>query len=264
MNSIANVYIGNRKSKLLQFKYDDDKLREKLRNWKCLHSQHSRGDVTDCVVSSLHFMDIITDRKLAEDMAQYLTAYKLGITDNEILIELFKYFGNQHGFSEYDYDESNNIHPYQNWIDTLKRELKKEHLTMVLLKQSTSGHAAIVYKDKKNQLHLIDSQQLTIASLDKDISDYFTNDGYIQMLLIKTPSKRALSPNASTRRKTKISNGQPVKRTTRRSPSPESMSISPEIEMSKNTRKRKRSTALKIRKQNQQLHSPVTKKARYK
>ena len=156
MNSIANVYIGNRKSKLLQFKYDDDKLRGKLRNLKCLHPQHSRGEVTDCVVSSLHFMDIITDRKLAEDIAQYLTTYKLGITDNEILVELFKSFGNQHGFSEHNLDNTNNMNPYQNWFDTLNQELKKEHLTMVLLKQSSIGHAVIVYKDKDNHLHLID------------------------------------------------------------------------------------------------------------
>ena len=261
MNSITGVYIGNRQSKLLQFKYDDNKLREKLRTWKCLQSHIPRKKVTDCVVSSLHFMDIIAERKFAEDSSQYLTNFKSGVTDDEIVNEMFKYFGNQHGFSEYNYDESN-PNPYQKWIDILNRELKKEHLTMVLLKQTHSGHAVIVYKDKDNQLHLIDSQQLTIDSTDRAISDYFKIDNYIKISLIQTPIKRALSPSVSSR-KTKSSNERLLKRTTRRSRSPDSMSISPKI-ISNKTRKRKRSSPLKIRKTNKKRsHSPLTKKARY-
>lgn len=263
MNSIASVYIGNRKSKLLQFKYDDNKLREKLRNWKCLHPQHSRGEATDCVVSSLHFIDIITNRKLAEDLSKYLNTFKHVITSNAILVELFKSLGNQHGLSEYDYDESI-PDPYQKWIDILKHELKKEHLTMGLFtKQSTAGHAVIIYKDSNDQLHLIDSQQLTVKSTEDDIANFFIDEDYVKMILIKTPSKRALSPSVSSR-KTKSFNGQPVKRTTRRSRSPESMSISPKI-ISNKTRKRKRSSPLKIRKTNKKRSlSPLTKKARYK
>jgi len=262
MNSITGVYIGNRRSKLLQFKYDDNKFREKLRTWKCLQSHIPREKVTDCVVSSLHFMDIIAERKFAEDSSQYLTNFKSGVTDDEIVNEMFKYFGNQHGFSEYNYDDSN-PNPYQKWIDILNRELKKEHLTMVLLKQTHSGHAVIVYKDKDNQLHLIDSQQLTIDSTDRAISDYFKSDNYIKLSLIQTPIKRALSPSVSSR-KTKSSNERLLKRTTRRSRSPESMSISPKI-ISNKTRKRKRSSPLNIRKTNKKRsHSPLTKKARYK
>lgn len=264
MNSITGVYIGNRRSKLLQFKYDDNKLREKLRTWKCLQSHIPREKATDCVVSSLHFMDIIAERKFAEDSSQYLTDFKSGVTDDEIVNEMFKYFGNQHGFSEYNYDESN-PDPYQKWIDILNRELKKEHLTMVLLKQTHSGHAVIIYKDKDNQLHLIDSQQLTIDSTDRAISDYFKSDNYIKLSLIQTPIKRALSPNAFGLRKTKLANQHISKRTTRRSRSPDSMSISPKRVISPiNKRKRKRTETIKIRKNKRQSGSPDTKKARVK
>ena len=264
MNSITGVYIGSRKSKLLQFKYDDNKLREKLHTWKCLQAHVPREKTTDCVISSLHFIDIIADRKVAEDSAQYLTEFKSGVTDDEIVNEMFKYFGNQHGLSEHNYDESN-PNPYQKWIEILNRELKKEHLTMVLLKQTHSGHAVIVYKDKDNQLHLIDSQQLTIDSTDRAISDYFKSDNYIKLLLIQTPSKRALSPNALSLRKTKSSNERLSKRTTRRSRSPDSMSISPEMDISSfNKRKRKRAETLKLRKSKQSSYSHPTKKARKK
>lgn len=274
MEEIPAVYISNVRSKLLQLKYDDNKLREKLRTWNCLQSHIPRKKATDCVVSSLHFMDIITDRKVAEDSAQYLTTFKHGANYDDIVYELFKYFRNQHGFSEHNLDETNNMNPYKEWIEILNRDLKREHLTMVLLKYTVAGkdgradtlggHAAIVYKDKDNQLHLIDSQQETVASSDKEISDYFKTDRYVKLILIKTSNKRTLSQNALTLRKTKSSNERLSKRTTRRSRSPDAMSISPEVVISPNNKRKRKRETLKFRKSNKRSDSPLTKKARSK
>jgi hypothetical protein len=260
--------VSNVRQKLLQFKYDDNKLRDKLRTWNCLQSHIPRNTATDCVANSLHFMDIITDRKVAEEYAKHLALTK-GARYPDIESQMFTYFINQHGFSEHNRDKTNSM----KWIDILNRDLKIEHITMVLLRNNIGdghdslGHAVVVYKDKKKQLHLIDAQQQTFMSTDTAISNYFNvGNRYIKMILMQTSNKRIRA--VSTIRKQKSPNTRQSKRT-RRSRSPSAMSISPELVILPNNkretlkiRKRKRET-LKIRK-NKRSESPLTKKARSK
>ena len=236
----------NKKHELFQLEYNDNKLREKLRDWVCLQPHVPRGKVSDCVISSFHFIDIIKDRTLAEEYATHLTKHKLtGVTEDAILNELYKYIKKTATFSEYDYDKSNK-NPYQKWLNIINKELKPTHITILLLKQANAGHAINAYKDENNELYLIDSQQHNIIpshdSIDKQLElfDFFASRDFVKMALIRIPTSdnslkhkredtlqiRKMTPEKTT-----------SKRTTLRSPT------------SSNPLKRKHDDTLKIRKQ---------------
>lgn len=248
----------NSRHELFQLEYNDNKLREKLRNWVCLQPDVPRDKVHDCVISSFHFIDIIKDRTLAEEYATYLNKHKLtGVTGNAILNELYKYIKKTATFSEYDFDKSKQ-NPYQKWLNIINKELKPTHITILFLKDAKTGHAINAYKDENNELYLIDSQQHDIIpshdSIDKQqaLFDFFTSNNYVNMTLIRIPT----SDNSLKRKRgdtLKIRKMTPEKttskRTTLRSPTIQNMDISPEISTYRNPLKRKRDDTLKIRKQ---------------
>jgi len=248
---------------LFQLEYNDTELREKLRDWVCLQSEIPREQVTDCVISSFHFTDIIKNRTIAEEYAKHLTKHNLtGVTEEAILNELYKYIKKSATFSEYDYDNSKK-NPYQKWLNILNKELKPKHLTIIFLKKATQGHAINVYKDEKNSLYFIDSQTRNVIPSGNDtydeeeIYDFFEDESFIKMGVIRIPNldnslKREREDTLKIRKISPSEKNTP-KRTTRRSPTPISTTnnivISPKIPTSGNPLKRKREGTLKIRKQ---------------
>jgi hypothetical protein len=250
------------KHELFQLEYNDTELREKLRDWVCLQPEIPREKVTDCVISSFHFIDIIKDRTIAEEYATHLTKHNLtGVTEDAILNELYKYIKKTATFYEHDYDKSKKK-PYKKWVDILNTELKPKHITILFLKDTITGHAINVYKDENNVLYLIDSQQHTVIPSDnntdkeEEIYDYFEDNDFVKMVLIFIPTDNSLKRKHDDTlkiRKRSPSEKNTPKRTTRRSPTPISttnnMAISPKIPTSGNPLKRKRDDTLKIRKQ---------------
>ena len=243
----------NSRHELFQLEYNDKELRDKLSNWICLQPELPKGQVTDCVISSFHFIDIIKDRLLAEEYAKHLTKHNLtGVTEEDILNELYKYIKKTPTFSEHDYDKPKKK-KYTKWLNILHQELKPRHITIILLKNTTAGHAINVYKDENNVLYFIDSQQRQVIPSDneQEISDFFENYEFVKMILIRIPT----SENSIKRKHEdtlKIRKPSPsVKTTTRRSPTPvNNIDISPKIiPTSGNPLKRKREDTLKIRKQ---------------
>lgn len=251
------------KHELFQLEYNDTELREKLRDWVCLQPEIPREKLTDCVISSFHFIDIIKDRTIAEEYAKHLTKHNLtGVTEDAILNELYKYIKKSATFSEYDYDKSKK-NPYQKWLHVLNKELKPKHLTILFLKKTTQGHAINVYKDEKNVLYFIDSQTRDVIPSGNDtydeeeIHDFLAEEGFIKMGLIRIPTpenslKREREDTLKIR-KMSPSSKTTSKRTARRSPAPISTInnsiVSSKILTPSNPLKRKREGTLKIRKQ---------------
>jgi hypothetical protein len=207
--------LRNQDTKLLQFKLDKKILEDKLNNWTCLQPDVHREDANDCVINSLHFLDIIKNRELAEEFAKIANIHSKTSLD-KILDLLFTFLDARHNSSTYS------TATYE-WLPIIKKQLLSGHATLLLLsKEPPPGHAMIAYKDNDNNLYLFDPQQYTLYNEDT-FDDYFKV--YTMLTLLYTSNKRVLSATRNVIRKNK--NERPAKRTRRSSPpiSPQKLNI---------------------------------------
>ena len=175
-----------RASKLLQFKFDERELRDKLDKWRCLQGDVPRTNVSDCVINSLHFLDIIKNQHVANDLANIANKHS-NISLEQLLNLLFTFLDNKHIIGWYPITDT--VHDgYSDWYSVIKEQLLTGYASLLLLRSNDLiGHAVIVYKDIHGKLY--------------------------------KSGKRLYSSTKSNIRKSKISDEPPLKRT-RRSTSP--------------------------------------------
>ena len=217
MEEEPTIDLRLRASKLLQFKFDERELRDKLDKWRCLQGDVPRTNVSDCVINSLHFLDIIKNQHVANDLANIANKHS-NISLEQLLNLLFTFLDNKHIIGWYPITDT--VHDgYSDWYSVIKEQLLTGYASLLLLRSNDLiGHAVIVYKDIHGKLYIFDPQQYSIYDED-NWRRYFLANDYSNMYLIYKSGKRLYSSTKSNIRKSKISDEPPLKRT-RRSTSP--------------------------------------------
>jgi len=179
----------NQDSKLLQFKFNESKLRKHLER-KPLQSHIPRPDAMDCVVNSFYFTGIINDIVEAEEIAKYYNENKCGVTADVMLNYLYNRLGKPHEIVSYKrIDTMKRIHyKYRNWLTILNDKLKPGHLTILLFtRRRNIGHAIVMYKNDQDKLHVFDPQQRLIITTSVSLVKYFDSNKYTKMGTVVEP-----------------------------------------------------------------------------
>jgi len=222
----------------------------KISRWTCLNPDIKRSEAIDCTINSLHFLDVIKDRKEAEDFSR-----KIQLNDNNLsmkgigsdtFIELLEKYTPENYIMMTMYINKNRDNSYTSWISLLNKKIKPGNATFVLYNnQDNSGHVVIAYKDIKNELYILDTQQLTSYTGNNEIKTYFTKENINVLHLIYLFPKKTRKYSARKMKIRKSSTHSDRKTRKRRRLATHSQPKS----LSFNNKKRKRSTTkLKIRK----------------
>jgi hypothetical protein len=197
--------------RLLQFQFNEKRLRDKLSDWSCLQSDVPREDANDCVINTLHFLEVIKNREISEQFAKIANAGNIPTLD-KVLELMFTFLDGKHNSSKYS-------PPFDSWIHILREQLSPKYATLVLLERDPPpGHAVIAYKDGDNTLYIFDPQQSMVYTEDK-LQEYFLENEYSKLSLIYKSPKRLLFTTKTAIRKDKETVIHPSKRT-RRTPIP--------------------------------------------
>jgi len=166
-------------------------------SWKCLNPYIPRDEAKDCTIQTFHFLDIIKDRKLAEQIAKYVHD-KNGthsIEHEQIPLYIFKYAEDIYNVERVDY-MSWATKPFFTWYKILKKNLKKGYGTIINGHRGGNGHSFVVGKDKNDILYVWDPQQSIFKTGYDGLHDYMKKGEYITMYYI---TKKADKPRRSSK-----------------------------------------------------------------
>jgi hypothetical protein len=166
----------------------------KFTSWECLQKYASRKKVMDCAINVYHFLEIISDRYEAEQLAS-LKNLTNGTDHTERVELIYKYMTNkktrQQTYETLLVANENNL--YLEWVAYFKQELKPNHATMVNVYPPTgTGHAILAYMNENNQLSFVDPQQLRIFVSDSQEAREWLSKYDKMYIIMKKPKKGRL------------------------------------------------------------------------
>ena len=179
--------------------------KEKLVNWKRLNPDVPKNIATDCTINVLHFLGVIENREIAENLAKYRNVNKRGTYDFELLKFIFESFNKNPEFK---------VHHVINTKteEEILNELNNDEYTIAQYRRvNNMGHSVVITK-LDDEIYVYDPQQEEFCHFQK-LPDMIKDQKYVSTdYIIKDKIARKHSPTTIKLRKPKSSNDRPIKR----------------------------------------------------
>jgi hypothetical protein len=179
--------------------------KEKLINWKRLNPDVPKNIATDCTINVLHFLGVIENREIAENLAKYRNMNKRGTYNAEVLKFIFDSFNKN---PEFKVNHVINTKTEEEILNELNND---EYTIAQYSRANTEGHSVIITR-LDNEIYVYDPQQETLCHFQK-LPDMIKDQKYVSTdYIIKDKIARTRKSTTIKLRKSKSSNDRPVKR----------------------------------------------------